>query len=194
MGWNYVLQWAVVLPLEITAAGITVSYWNGAAKVPLGAWITIFFIAIVAINVFGTLGYAEEEFWSSCLKLFVVIMFIFIGIILVCGGGPKDGAYGSYVGGRYWNDPGPFANGFKGVCAVFVTAAFAFAGTELVGLAASETPNPRKTVPSAIKNTFWRITIIYILSLLIISLLIPYNDDTLLFGGGTAAASPFGTL
>jgi hypothetical protein len=57
---------------------------------------------------------------------------------------------------RYWHDPGALANGFKGVCAVFVTAAFSFSGTELVGLAATETPNPRKSLPSAIKNTFWR--------------------------------------
>jgi amino acid permease len=31
------------------------------------------------------------------------------------------------------------------------------AGTELVGLAASETPNPRETMPAAVKGTFWRI-------------------------------------
>ena len=189
MGWNYLLQWAVVLPLEITAAGITVSYWPN--NVPLGAWITIFLVAIIIINVFGTLGYAEEEFWSSCLKLFVVVLFILIALVCVCGGGPKDGDYGTYVGGRYWQNPGAFAHGFPGVCAVFVTAAFSFAGTELVGLAASETPNPRKTMPSAIKNTFWRITIIYVLSLLMIGLLLPYDDEFLLFGGGTAAASPF---
>lgn len=189
MGWNYVLQWAAVLPLEITAAGITVSYWSN--PVPQAAWITIFFIAIILVNVFGTLGYAEEEFWSSCLKLFVILMFLFIAMVLNAGGGPKDGAYGEYVGAKYWRDPGAFANGFKGVCAVFVTAAFSFAGTELVGLAASETPNPRKTMPSAIKNTFWRITIIYILSLLMIGLLLPYDDEFLLFGGGTAKASPF---
>ena len=59
---------------------------------------------------------------------------------------------------------------------MFVTAAFSFcefgfvvpcfqiglsysnlAGTELVGLAASETPNPRETMPAAVKGTFWRI-------------------------------------
>ena len=34
---------------------------------------------------------------------------------------------------------GAFNNGFKGICAVFVTAAFSFAGTELAGLAAAET-------------------------------------------------------
>jgi amino acid transporter len=192
MGWNYVLQWAVTLPLEITAAGITVSYWPAAQKVPLGAWITIFFVAMILINVFGTLGYAEEEFWSSCLKLLVVVIFIFIAVICVCGGGPSGGSYDHYIGGSLWHNPGAFANGFKGVCAVFVTAAFSFAGTELVGLAASETPAPRETVPSAIKNTFWRITIIYIISLLMIGLLVPYNDDFLLFADGdTAASSPF---
>ena len=187
MGWNYVLQWAVVLPLEITVAGTTVQYWTD--KVPLGVWITIFFGLIILASAFGTLGYAEEEFWSSVLKLAVVVMFIFIGIVCICGGGPSGGDYGTYVGGRYWQKPGAFANGFKGVCAMFVTAAFSFAGTELVGLAATETADPRATVPSAIKNTFWRITLIYITSLTIIGLAVPYDDDRL--GGSGAGASPF---
>ncbi|KAF6760628.1 APC amino acid permease [Ephemerocybe angulata] len=167
----------------------TVQYW-GEDLMPLAGWITIFWVVIVIVSVFGTLGFAEEEFWSSCLKLLVVIMFVFIGIVCICGGGPKSGAYSNYIGGSKWKDPGPFAHGFKGVCAVFVTAAFAFAGTELVGLAASETPNPRETMPAAVKGTFWRITIIYILSLTIIGLLIGY-DEPRLIGGSGAAASPF---
>ncbi|KAF8147988.1 APC amino acid permease [Crassisporium funariophilum] len=189
MGWNYVLQWAVVLPLEITVAGTTVQYW-GEDIMPIAGWITIFYIHLVIASIFGTLGFAEEEFWSSCLKLLVVVMFIFIGIVCICGGGPKNGMYGEYLGGKNWSNPGAFANGFKGVCAVFVTAAFSFAGTELVGLAASETPNPRETMPAAVKGTFWRITVIYITSLTIIGLLLPY-DDARLLGGGGADASPF---
>ena len=38
------------------------------------------------------------------------------------------------------------------------------AGTELVGLAASETPNPRETMPAAVKGTFWRIVSLSLLS------------------------------
>ncbi|EAU86568.1 amino-acid permease inda1 [Coprinopsis cinerea okayama7 len=190
MGWNYVFQWAVVLPLEITVAARTIQYWPETLKVPLAVWITIFWAVIVIFAVFGTIGFAEEEFWSSCLKLLVVVVFVIIGIVCICGGGPSDGEYSSYVGGKHWSDPGGFANGFKGVCAVFVTAAFSFAGTELVGLAASETPNPRKTMPTAVKGTFWRITVIYITSLTIIGLLIPYNEERLVTGEG-AAASPF---
>lgn len=190
MGWNYVLQWAIVLPLEITVATTTVGYWK--TDVPVAGWVTIFWILIIIATLFGTLGFAEEEFWTSLLKLFVVVLFVFIGIVCICGGGPNGSEYDSYVGGRYWKEPGPFANGFKGVATVFVTAAFSFAGTELVGLAASETPNPRESMPSAVKGTFWRITVIYITSLTIIGLLIPYTDGRLLGSqGGGAAASPF---
>lgn len=47
---------------------------------------TVFWALIIFVNIFGTLGYAEEEFWSSVLKLTVVIIFIIIGIVLNCGG------------------------------------------------------------------------------------------------------------
>lgn len=57
-------------------------------------------------------------------------------------------------------NPGAFHNGFKGLCSVFVTAAFSFSGTEMVGLCAAETANPRKTLPKAVKQVFWRILLV----------------------------------
>ncbi len=80
--------------------------------------------------------------------------------IIVCGGGPAGGKYDHYWGARYWYDPGAFKNGFKGACSVFVTAAFAFSGAELVGLAAAESENPAKALPGAVKQIFWRITML----------------------------------
>lgn len=79
-----------------------------------------------------------------------------LGIVLDCGGGPQGG----YIGGKYFHNPGAFNDGFKGVCSVFVTAAFAFSGTEMVGLGAAETLDPRKSLPKAIKQTFWRVTLV----------------------------------
>lgn len=87
---------------------------------------------------------------------------------------------------------GAFHSGFKGLCSVFVTAAFSFAGTELVGLAAAEADNPRKTLPRAIKQVFWRIALFYIVALTVVSLLVPYGDPRLLGESSTdAKASPF---
>lgn len=108
--------------------------------------------------------------------------------MLNIGGGPG----GSYLGGTYWRDPGAFHYGFKGLCSVFITAAFAFAGTELVGLAAAETSNPRKSLPTAAKQVFWRITLFYIVALTLIGLLVPYTSPRLIGSSNVdAKASPF---
>lgn len=157
MGWNYVFQWAIVLPLELTVCAITITYWNDSISEVV--WILVFLAAITILNIFGALGYAEEEFISSVFKLCAIVIFMIIAFVLVLGGGPSDGRYNEYWGARYWYDPGAFRNGFIGFCSVFATAAFSFAGTELVGLAAAEAQNPAKSLPGAIKQVFWRITL-----------------------------------
>jgi yeast amino acid transporter len=175
MGWNYTMQWIIVLPLELTVVSFTVAYWN--KDVNVAVWISIFWAFIIFVNIFGTLGYAEEEFVSSCFKLAATVIFMIVAVVLICGGGPSDGKFDEYWGARLWYDPGAFQNvsvvvanwrsrrtdshsqGFVGFCSVFVTAAFSFSGTELVGLAAAEAQNPTKALPSAIKQVFWRITL-----------------------------------
>ncbi|KAK3934496.1 amino-acid permease inda1 [Diplogelasinospora grovesii] len=187
MGWNYALQWLVVLPLEILAGAMTIGYWN--ENLNRAIFVTVFLLVIVVINLFGVRGYGEAEFVFAIVKVTAVIGFILLGIVINIGGTPTEG----YIGGKYWQNPGAFHNGFKGLCSVFVTSAFAFAGTELVGLAAAETANPRKSLPAAIKQVFWRISLFYIASLTLVGLLVPYDDPRLL--GATsiadASASPF---
>jgi amino acid transporter len=182
------MQWLVVLPLEIVAATLTVEYWTGGS-VNNDAWVAVFLVLIVTINLFGVQGYGEAEFVFAIVKVVAVVGFIILGIILNCGGGPD----GTYIGGKLWHDPGAFNNGFKGLCSVFVTAAFAFAGTELVGLAAAETANPRKSLPTAIKQVFWRITLFYIVSLVLVGLLVRYDDPRLINAQSSVdlKASPF---
>ncbi|KAM0550249.1 hypothetical protein ACHAPJ_009098 [Fusarium lateritium] len=191
MGWNYVFQWVVVLPLELTVASITIQYWNDT--VSPGVWITLFLVAIIFINIFGTLGYAEEEFFASLLKLMATIIFMIIALVMICGGGPSSGRYDYYQGGKLWQNPGAFRHGFKGFCSAFITAAFSFSGTELVGLAAAESENPTRSLPRAIKKVFWRVVLFYILSLALMGLLIESTDPNLLSSGSYASSnsSPF---
>ncbi|KAK3697495.1 Amino-acid permease inda1 [Vermiconidia calcicola] len=192
MGWNYVFQWAIVLPFEITVASLTVGYWDRDGVVSVAVWITLFWFAIVLVTLFGVLGYAEEEFWVALIKLGTIIVFMIMALIFVLGGGPSDGMYSEYWGARTWYNPGALADGFTGVCSVFVTAAFAFSGTELVGLAAAESETPQKSLPSAIKQVFWRITLFYILGLFFVGLLVPYDDERLIGAGLIdVSASPF---
>ncbi|KAJ0161612.1 Amino-acid permease inda1 [Colletotrichum tanaceti] len=191
MGWNYVFQWVIVLPLELTVCSFTIQYWN--KEVSVAVWITVFWLFIIIINVFGTLGFAEEEFVSSAFKLIATVIFMVVALVLICGGGPEGGKYDEYWGNRLWKDPGAFQNGFRGFCSVFVTAAFAFSGTELVGLAAAESTNPAKALPGAIKQVFWRITLFYILGLTFVGLLVSSTDDRLLSADNpySEGVSPF---
>lgn len=186
MAWNYLLQWLIALPLELVACSMTMGYWN--ADVNPAVWISIFFTLIAMVNLFGVKGFAEVEFSFSVIKIIAVIGFCILGIVINAGGG---GSKTGYIGGKFWSTPGAFNNGFTGFCSVFVSAAFAFSGTELVGLTSAETENPRKTLPKATKQVFWRITIFYMVSLTIIGLLVPYNDPRLIGNGSGAEASPF---
>lgn len=96
MGWNYAMNWLIVLPFELTAAGITITFWTGDAdgNVPnnynVGIWITIFLVIVTIINICGVKGYGEVEFALGCVKVVSIIGFIILGIIINCGGVPTD--------------------------------------------------------------------------------------------------------
>ncbi|KAF9124947.1 hypothetical protein BGW39_007778 [Mortierella sp. 14UC] len=131
------------------------------------------------------------EYWFSVVKVLTVIIFIIVGILVDAGvvGGDK-------IGFRNWTIEGaPIRDGFGGILGVFLVAGFSFQGTELIGIAAGESENPRKNVPKAIKQVFWRILLFYIVSIFIIGLVIPNTDPNLLNNGGVdksaIAISPF---
>lgn len=186
IGWDYAIGWLTVLPFELTAAGITIQFWRD--DINIGVWITIFLVFLIVIQIFGVRGYGEVEFILGIIKVAGCVGFIILGIIIDCGGTGSQG----YIGAKYWHDPGAFQNGFKGFCSVFVVAAFAFGGTELVGLTAAEATNPRKSIPQATKQVFWRISFFYIVSLFILGLVVPSDNQNLLnSSGANSKYSPF---
>ena len=215
IGWDYAISWLVVLPFELITAGLTIKFWR--SDINIGVWITVFLAILVAIQFFGVRGYGEGvwsyrfllhpflprlprltymlilfivEFILGMIKVIAVIGFIIFGIITDCGGVPSDTR--GYIGAHYWHHPGAFRNGFKGFCSVFVNAAFAYAGTELVGLAAAEAADPRKSLPKASKQVFWRIAGFYVLSLFIVGLIVPSDSQDLLGASSdNTKASPF---
>lgn len=87
------------------------------------------------------------------------------------------------------------AGRFLGFWSCMVNATFAYLGTELVGVTVAEAQNPRKTIPRAIKLTFYRILFFYCLSVLLVGMIVPYNSPDLKFANeskkNNASASPF---
>jgi len=75
-----------------------------------------------------------------------------------------------------------------------VNAVFAYLGTELIGVTVGEAQNPRKTIPRAIKLTFYRILFFYCLSVFFLGMIVPYDSSELAFANKAttgASASPF---
>ena len=94
----------------------------------------------------------------------------------------------------------PFVGGAPAVLAIFMVAGFSFQGTEMIGVAAGESKNPRRDVPRALTSVFWRIMLFYIGAMVVIGFLIPYTDPNLLtaadgwLGTALAGGMSFGVL
>lgn len=59
-------------------------------------------------------------------------------------------------------------------------AFYSYGGVELVTVAAGESKRPHKTIPRAIRATFFRVVLFYVLAILTIGLNINHADSTLL--------------
>lgn len=185
MGWNYAMFWVVVLPLELVGLSLTINFWP--LDINPAAWVSIFYVLIIVLNLCGTAGFGEAEFVAAIVKLLGIVGFDILAIVLIAGGG-KQG----YVGVKNWHHPNAFVSGFKGVASVLITATYSFGGTELVGLTATESKeNPRIALPKAIKQVFWRILIFYMLSLTLVGFLVPSDSPDLLKSTSNASNSPF---
>ncbi|GJN81672.1 hypothetical protein PLIIFM63780_005207 [Purpureocillium lilacinum] len=168
-GWEYALSWLTVLPFELIAASKTIEFWR--TDIHMAVWVTVFLVALTIVQIFGVRGYGEVEFVLSFIKICACLGFIILGIVINCGGVGDQG----YLGTKYWYDP-----------------AFAFGGTEMVGLAAAESANPRKSIPTASKQVFWRIALFYVINLFIVGIILRSDDERLLgASGANTKASPF---
>lgn len=194
IGWNYWYNWAMLLPTELSASSILINFWN--KSVNNAVWITIFFIVVIIINLFGAGLYGECEFYFASIKVLTITGLIILGIVLDLGGGPDH----DRIGFRFWKKPGPFVQAdnvpgatgrFLGWWLVMTQAAFSYIGTEVVALAAGEAKNPRKNLPKAIKRVYIRILLFYIGGTFIIGLLVPSDSPSLNLKVQDAAASPF---
>jgi len=201
LGWNYLFKYLITTPNNVGAAGIVIQYWT--LSVPIAAWMVIFIVFIFLVNLLGVRFFGELEFWFSSIKVITLIGLILMGIIIDLGGNPKH----DRLGFRYWRHPyGPMSTYlldqvhnehlaiFLGFWSTLTNALFAYIGTELIGVTVGEAENPRKTIPKAIRRTFYRILVFYIGGVFVIGLVVPSNNNTLFIANKSktgAAASPF---
>jgi len=172
VGWSYWFAWIVTGIAEIVAISGYSKFWWPDVPAWLPALVTG--CVILGFNLFSVRHFGEMEFWFALIKVAAIVCLIVVGAVLVAT------AFVSPQGNRatvenLWNDGGFFATGFMGVVGGFQIAFFAFVGVELVGAAAAETADPRRTLPRAINAVPLRVAIFYIGALLAILAVVPWR-------------------
>ncbi|KAI9757861.1 MAG: hypothetical protein M4579_003297 [Chaenotheca gracillima] len=199
-GWNFFLYEALLIPFEITALNLVLSFWRD--DIPTAAVCAACIVLYAAINILAVKAYGEAEFWLSGGKFFLIVILFMFTFITMVGGNPKHDAYGF----RYWKTPGAFAEHlstgslgrFEGFLACIWSASFCVVGPEYIAMVAAEAKRPRIYIKTAFKTVYWRFGIFFIVGALCAGIVLAYNDPQLvaIIGGtssgtGTAAASPY---
>lgn len=170
VGWLYWINWLLVTIVELLAAASFLQYWF--PDIPL--WILSLLCAalIIGINLFQVKYYGEMEFWFAGIKILALTLFIILGTMILFGvvPSPTKDPFSNYTA-----HGGFFPNGFGGVLSAFLVVMFSYGGAELIGVAVTETKDAERVISKVIKGTVWRVILFYMLPILIICGIIPWN-------------------
>jgi yeast amino acid transporter len=132
-------------------------------------------------------------------KVLLLIGLVLLTFITMVGGNPHHDAYGF----RYWKHGlamHPYyttgmTGRFLGFFSVVRYAAFTISGPDLIGLAAGEIQNPRRTIPRVARLVFYRLVGFYVVGVLCVGIICSSRDARLISaiadGKAGAAASPW---
>ncbi|WP_258537447.1 MULTISPECIES: amino acid permease [unclassified Rhodococcus (in: high G+C Gram-positive bacteria)] len=176
-GWMYWGTFTLACIMDSTAIAVYLKFWaphwSLLADTPqwilaLGALSLAYLVNILSVKVFG-----ELEFWFSIVKVAALVIFMIIGIaFLVLGGETDMGATGFSV---ISSNGGFFPGELLAPMLALAGVATSYGGSEMIGLAAGETTNPRTVVPRAVNSVLLRIALFYVGSVAVLTLLLPYS-------------------
>ncbi|KAK7736720.1 hypothetical protein SLS53_006930 [Cytospora paraplurivora] len=166
MGWNYNINFMLIVPFEITVIILIERFWG--ADVPKVALVPVFILGLAAVHLFGARTYAEVERALGIAKILVLMAFVVTGIVIAAGGTREAGGRGF----ENWRHGQAFIHGGSGFISVFVAAGMAYGGTEMLGLTVAECKEPRRVMPLASTLVIGRLVICYLLPLFVVGLVL----------------------
>lgn len=172
-GWTYWFCWVVTGIADVVAISSYFQLWFPNFSIWMSALLCIF--VFLSLNIATVKLFGEMEFWFAIIKIVAIVALIVTGIVLVAMHYPSPGG-GTAAISNIWDHGGMFPKGLSGFFAGFQIAVFAFVGIELVGTAAAETHDPKKVLPRAINAIPLRIIMFYVLALLVIMAVTPWNS------------------
>lgn len=190
--YGWISVWGSIMPGEISAAAVIVSYWTDISQ---AAWISIIIFVIIATNSYTVRFYGEVEFFFALIKISLLIGLILVSIVITSGGGPDHKS----IGFQYWKNPGPFKEylttgslgRFAGFWKTLSGVVYSYGGVQSVPALAAEVKNPRRTIFTACKRIFYRVTILMMVTVFCLTLIVSSDDPAIANSTGNAKSSPF---
>lgn len=177
VGWTYWLCWITIGIADLSAIIYYLQFFNhGLPFTPMeGVMISVAAIVFVTgLNLMTVKLFGEIEFWFAMIKITAIVVLIAVGLWMIFTGFISTGGeVASFT--HLWSHGGIFPTGLSGFLAGFQIAIFAFVGVELVGTTAAETKDPEKNLPKAVNSIPLRIIIFYVLALVIVMSVTPWN-------------------
>ncbi len=169
VGWLYWYFWVLVVPVEAIAGAKILQHWFPAFS-PLQIGVGLMSV-MTCVNLMSARSYAEFEFWFASIKVAAILVFIAIAASYAFGWTSPHGAtFGNLV------DYGGFTpHGWIAVLAAVPTVFFAMTGAEITTIAAAESAQPGRAVAKMSSAVIVRILIFYVISVLLIVSVTPWN-------------------
>ena len=172
VGWSYWISWVAYIPAECVAGGIIMEHFTGVNGY---VWAICFGFLITYINMCEVGTFGEIEFWLALIKILALFGFVLLASLiffgLIHGSQPKG-----IIAGRFIFDKGGlFPNGGMALLTAMVLLLVNYQGSEIIGLAAGESVDPARMIPSAIRNVTFRILFVYIIPVFCLVLIFPWE-------------------
>ncbi|MGW4771758.1 amino acid permease [Nocardia sp. NPDC004278] len=173
VGWLYFLNWSTTLVADITAVALYAHFWSFFVPVPQWVLALIALMVVVGLNVVSVRLFGELEFWFALVKVGTIVVFMALAVgFIVTGTSVGDNVAGIST---ITDHGGLFPRGLAPMLTIALGVVFAFGGTEMIGVAAGESDNPRAVVPRAVNSIMWRIILFYAGSVILFTLLLPWT-------------------
>lgn len=172
-GWLYFLNWSMTGIVDTTAIASYLHYWQPLQVIPQWTLALAALLGVLSMNLISVKVFGELEFWAALVKVLALLTFVVVATIFLGGRHTIDGQETGL--NMLATHGGLLPTGLLPLVLVTSGVVFSYAGVELVGTAAGETPHPDKVMPRAINSVVARIAIFYVGSVALLALLLPYT-------------------
>lgn len=167
-GWMFWTSGMLGMSSEITACALYTHLW--LPNVPLWILSLFFAVTITIINLNDLKGLSRIEFALAITKVLTLLFFVAAGILTMLGVSLGGATKNLSEFHSILSTPG---YGITGLLGSMLIILFAYTGTGIIGLAATETDNAALSVPQATRIVIIAVIALYTLSSFLMIALLP---------------------